>query len=289
MEHSNRPLKAYKNLAFLNSPEARVVRVLAEFIEPAGRFDRLSIKHTIVFFGSARTVPLEDAEANLVSLYEELGSDEARYDEEQRRRIGQAKRAVTMARYYEDARRLARKLTEWSLSIPNPEDRFYICSGGGPGIMEAANRGAEDAGGTSIGLNISLPFEQAPNPYQTEELAFEFHYFFIRKFWFVNLSRALVVFPGGFGTCDELFELLTLVQTGKAQKYRTIVMFGSDYWDSVFNVRAMAEWGMISEKDLTLFRFFDDVDEAFDYLKDDLTIHHIEQDTKPADALHETP
>src|SRR5690606_27936874 len=126
-------------------------------------------------------------------------------NDEQQSRMAQAKRAVKLARYYEDARRLAAKLTEWSLSLPDESDRFHICSGGGPGIMEAANRGALDAGGTSIGLNISLPFEQAPNPYQTQELAFEFHYFFIRKFWFVNLSRAVIVFPGGFGTCDEMF------------------------------------------------------------------------------------
>ena len=289
MEEPLRPEKAYKNLVFLNSPEARVIRVLAEFIEPAARFDRMNIKHTIVFFGSARIVPLNEAEDAPASMKREFGEDAVRYDEAQLQRIRQAEHGLTMARYYEDARRLAAKLTEWSLSFPNQEDRFHICSGGGPGIMEAANRGAHDAGGTSIGLNISLPFEQAPNPFQSPELAFEFHYFFIRKFWFVNLSRALVIFPGGFGTCDEFFELLTLVQTRKAGKHRAIVLFGTEYWNEVVNFRAMVDWGVIGEKDLNLFRFFDDVDEAFAFLRDDLTTHHIEKDTKPKDALHDTP
>ncbi len=289
MEQPLRPEKAYKNLAFLNSPEARVIRVLAEFIEPAARFERLNIKHTIVFFGSARILPTAESEQALTALREEFGADADAYTDEQRERMRRAELARSMSRYYEDSRRLAAKLTEWSLSLPSEEDRFHICSGGGPGIMEAANLGARDAGGPSIGLNISLPFEQAPNAFQSPDLSFEFHYFFIRKFWFVNLSRALVIFPGGFGTCDEMFELLTLVQTGKAGKHRAIVLYGSEFWNQVLNFRAMADWGVISEKDLSLFTCVDNVDEAFEFLRDDLTKHHLEKDTKPKDVLYDTP
>jgi uncharacterized protein (TIGR00730 family) len=279
--------KAYKNLAFMNSPEARVVRVLAEFIEPAARFERNQIKHTVVFFGSARLVSQEDAKQNLETLRRQLDGQDL--SENQKIELKQAEHAGIMARYYDDARRLAAKLTEWSLTLPKKEDRFVVCSGGGPGIMEAANRGAQEAGGPSVGLNISLPFEQMPNPFQTPELALEFHYFFIRKFWFVNLARALVIFPGGFGTCDELFELLTLVQTGKAGKHRCIVMFGTEFWDKVLDFKAMAEWGVISPKDLSLFSFFDDVDEAFEFLRDDLTEHHLKQKTAPEQILYDTP
>jgi len=182
----------------------------------------------------------------------------------------QAQRGLIMSRYYEDAALLAEKLTRWSLSIENPAKRFYICSGGGPGIMEAANRGAQNAGGPSIGLNISLPFEQTPNPFQTRELSFEFHYFFVRKYWFFYLGKALVIFPGGFGTMDELFELLTLVQTQKTKKYMPIILYGSEYWNELINFNALVKWGTINREDLNLFHFFDDVDSAFEFLRDEL-------------------
>ena len=175
---------------------------------------------------------------------------------------------------------VAEKLTRWSQSSLKLGKRFYICSGGGPGIMEAANLGASRAKGRSIGFNISLPFEQKPNPYQSPELAFQFHYFFMRKFWFVYLAKALVVFPGGFGTFDEFFELLTLVQTQKTSKHMPIVLYGSEYWHEVVNFESMAKWGTISPADIDLFRTFDDVDETFRYLKSELTRLHLGRGAK---------
>jgi uncharacterized protein (TIGR00730 family) len=243
------PLKAYKNLDFLNSPDARIIRVLAEFTEPQARLRRAGVYNTVVFFGSARAAAPEN-----------------KPNEEGAKRL---------SRYYEHAATLAKKLSAWSQTIENPRKRFYVCTGGGPGIMEAANRGAREAGADSVGLNISLPMEQYPNPYQKHELSFEFHYFFIRKFWFFYLAKALVVFPGGVGTLDELFELLTLVQTNKTKKYMPIVLFGSEFWNEVVNFEALVKWGTISEKDLALFRIFDDVDEAFEYLKTELTKHYV--------------
>ena len=189
----------------------------------------------------------------------------------------QAKGDLMLSRYYEDAVRLAEKLTAWSQGMEDPNKRFIVCSGGGGGMMEAANRGAQKAGGPSIGLNISLPLEQTPNPYQTKEISVEFHYFFIRKFWFFYLAKALIVFPGGFGTMDELFELLTLVQTQKSKKYMPIIIYGSDYWNEVFNFKAMVKWGTISREDLSLFHFFDDVDKAFDYLTKELTQYYLQK------------
>ena len=244
------PPKAYKNLDFLNSPDARIIRVLSEFIEPQGRLRRGGVHNTVVFFGSARTASPEDKPT-----------------EEWAKRLG---------KYYEHAAALAGKLSTWSQTIENPRNRFYVCSGGGPGIMEAANRGAMEAGADSVGLNISLPMEQDPNPYQKRELSFDFHYFFIRKFWFFYLAKALVVFPGGLGTMDELFELLTLVQTKKTHKYMPIVLFGSEFWNDVVNFEALVKWGTISKEDLDLFRVLDDVDEAFEYLKAELTKHYVE-------------
>ncbi len=268
------PIKAYKNLDFLNSPEARTIRILCEFIEPETRFRHFRIRNTIVFFGSTRIVPLGEAQQNLKQL-EAARAAGAEPTEELAVKIEQAQRAVTMSRYYEDAALLSEKLTRWSLSIDDPAKRFYICSGGGPGIMEAANRGAHNAGGQSIGLNISIPLEQEPNPYITKELSFEFHYFFIRKFWFFYLGKALVVFPGGFGTLDELFELLTIVQTHKSKKYMPIILYGRQYWNELINFDTLIRWGTVSEKDLQLFRFFDDVDSAFDFLRHELTQHYL--------------
>jgi hypothetical protein len=279
VKSDNWPIKAYKNLDFLNSPDARTIRILCEFVEPETRFRHFRIKNTIVFFGSTRIVPLSVAEQNLKQLEDRrsIGTEPV---EALTAQIEQAQRAVIMSRYYEDAVLLSEKLTRWSLSIEDVKKRFYICSGGGPGIMEAANRGAHNAGGPSIGLNISIPFEQEPNPYMTQELSFEFHYFFIRKFWFFYLGKALVVFPGGFGTLDELFELLTIVQTHKSKKYMPIILYGTKYWNELINFNAMIKWGTINEQDLKLFRFFDDVDAAFEFLKDELTEHYLNESSE---------
>jgi len=263
------PIKAYKNLDFLSSPDARTVRILCEFMEPAARFRHLRVRNTIVFFGSTRITPRAKAELNLRQLESECSADTGAQTRLQEK-IEQAQRMLIMSRYYEDAALLAEKLTRWSLSIEDPAKRFYICSGGGPGIMEAANRGAQNAGGMSIGLNISLPLEQTPNSFQTKELSFEFHCFFVRKYWFFYLGKALVIFPGGFGTMDELFELLTLVQTHKTKKYMPIILYGSQYWHELINFNALVKWGTINREDLNLFHFFDDVDSAFEFLLDEL-------------------
>jgi uncharacterized protein (TIGR00730 family) len=273
--------KAYKNLQFLSSPDARIIRILSEFVEPESRFRRQRVRDTIVFFGSARILPREVAEQNLRALQGRANADGDVAADELRLALQRAERAFHMSRYYEEAAQLAEKLTHWARSVSNAANRFLICSGGGPGIMEAANLGAHRAGGHSVSLNISLPFEQQGNSYMTPELAFEFHYFFVRKFWFVYLAKALVVFPGGFGTCDELFELLTLVQTQKSAKYMPIVLYGTEFWKEVLNFEALAKWGMISPEDLGLFRFFDDVDSAFEFLRDELTKNYL-KDSKPA-------
>lgn len=259
------PVKSYHNTDFLNGEVARPIRLLAEFLEPEHRFEELGIEDTVVFFGSARTLPLDIAQ-------QQLEDARANGSEQEIRR---AELAAHMARYYEDAADLAERLARWSATLKNDGERFVICSGGGPGIMEAANRGASRAGQPTIGLNISLPFEQHPNPYITHDLNFEFHYFFIRKFWFINLSRALVVFPGGFGTFDELFEVLTLVQTTKIERKRSIIIYGSEFWDEVINFDAFVKWGTISPEDLGLFKIVDTVDEAFAILQDELTTHHV--------------
>ncbi len=252
---SNRPQSdreiyvAYKNEEFLDSADARALRILSEYLEPYSHFRREKIRDTVVFFGSAR-IP----EAN-----------------------------GPLAKYYEDARTLARILTEWSESVKNSSRRFVVCSGGGPGIMEAANRGAYEAGGKTVGLNIGLPFEQFPNPYITPELCFEFHYFFMRKFWFAYLAKALVVFPGGFGTLDELMEMLTLVQTRKLQKKIIIVLYGSDFWKEIVNFDALVKYGTISKEDLSLFQFADDPQSALEILKEGLTRLYLE----PEQPQHE--
>lgn len=264
------PEKAYKNLNFLNSPDARAIRVLCEFTEPSARFRKLRVKDTIVFFGSARIQPRDAARAQLEAAQRGL-REHRELAEKRRAAVETAKRAVEMSRYYEDAASLAERLTAWSKSLRDTGRRFIVCSGGGPGIMEAANLGASRAGGPSIGLNISLPFEQVSNPYQSPELAFDFHYFFIRKFWFAYLAKALVAFPGGFGTMDELFEVLTLIQTRKTAKEMPVVVFGRAYWRDVIDFDALVKWGMISKSDLDLFHYADSVDSAFDYLKSELT------------------
>jgi uncharacterized protein (TIGR00730 family) len=237
--HSDRRPVAYLNQEFLNSPDSRAIRILAEFLEPLAHFRREKVRDTVVFFGSAR---IQETEGPL-------------------------------ARYYEDARVLAKMLTEWSCQFTNSTYRFVVCSGGGPGIMEAANRGAYEGNGKTIGLNIGLPFEQFPNPYITPELSFEFHYFFMRKFWFAYLAKALVVFPGGFGTMDEMMEILTLSQTHKLAKKITILLYGTAYWKEIINFEALVKYGMIAPEDLDLFQFADDPETALEVLKTGLTAH----------------
>lgn len=274
LEDPEWPLKAYKNWGFLNSSDARTVRVLCEFLEPASRFSKHEIHNTITFLGSARTLPPEVAEKKLKDLENNLNKGNILPDELEKQ-IEVAKRELVMSRYYADAVSLAEKLTKWSMTILERKQQFVICSGGGPGIMEASNRGAHNAGGRSIGLNISLVVEQEPNPYITKELMFDFHYFFVRKFWFVYLARAMVVFPGGYGTIDELFELLTLLQTGKTEKKIPVVLYGNEYWSKLINFRALVEWGTISPEDLDLFHIADNVDDAFQFLKDKLTRRYL--------------
>ena len=269
------PVKSYKNLDFLTRPEGRIIRILSEFVEPDARFRKNQVLNTICFFGSARTLSRDEARRNLKKI-EVLLEKEKNPGQNLQRRHARAVQDLVMSRYYEDAVALAEKLTKWSLGIKEKKKRFLICSGGASGIMEAANRGARKAGGRSIGLNISLPMEQAPNSFQTRDLTFEFHYFFVRKFWFSYLAKALVAFPGGFGTMDELFELLTLVQTRKTRKYMPCVIYGTDYWNQIIDFRALVKAGTINREDLRLFRFFDDVDSAFEYLKDELTKHYLE-------------
>jgi uncharacterized protein (TIGR00730 family) len=234
----------------MNSPDARALRILAEFLEPLAHFRREKVRDTVVFFGSARVQ--EDG---------------------------------PLGRYYREARELAKMLTEWSDQFTNHTYRFVVCSGGGPGIMEAANRGAHDANGKTVGLNIGLPFEQFPNPYITPDLSFEFHYFFMRKFWFAYLSKALVVFPGGFGTMDELFEILTLSQTQKLAKKISILLYGSEYWKEIVNFDALVKYGMIEEADLNLFQYADDPVTAFELLQKHLMAYALQPETPELPAI----
>lgn len=228
-------LLAYENEAFLSSEEGRPLRIMAEYLEPLQRFRRANVHDTIVFFGSARLSP-----------------------------------DGPLGRYYQEARELARLLTQWSKGLPSPAHRYVVCSGGGGGIMEAANRGAADAGGRSIGLNISLPREQRPNHFVTRDLSFEFHYFFMRKLWFAHLARALIVFPGGFGTLDELTEILTLAQTRKLERPIPVILYGSGYWTEVLNFDALVRHGMVDEQDLKLFHYADEPASALALLQAEL-------------------
>jgi hypothetical protein len=269
--HSQQPL-AYTDPEFLDSDDARPIRILAEYLEPLRRFQAQNIQDTVVFFGSARIHSRERAEQALERLERRFG---ARHNAEEDSHLARGRKAVEWSRYYEDARELAKMLTEWSLSLESPHHRFVVTSGGGPGIMEAANRGAHEAGGKTIGLNIRLPFEQGPNRYITEGLHFEFHYFFMRKFWFAYLAKALVIFPGGFGTLDEMFEILTLMQTQKLAKQIQVILYGSDYWDEILRMEPMAEWGAINTADMHLVKPANSPQEAFELLKAHLVEHHI--------------
>jgi hypothetical protein len=287
---------AFENTAFLDSADGRPIRIISEYLEPLARFRREQIQDTVVFFGSARFTGREEADHEL-ELLENTGSMHPAPSHEQPAKAGeiaagrasvlQLKRAVAaveMARYYEDARRLAQLLTQWAKTIPSRKHRFVVTSGGGPGIMEAANRGAYEAGGKTIGMNILLPFEQRPNPYITPSLNFQFHYFFMRKLWFAYLAKALVVFPGGFGTLDEMFEILTLAQTRKVNKKITVVIYGSDYWKKVFNLEVLVDTGAISPKDLELFQFADTPEQAFELLRKGLTENYLFAGTAAAPA-----
>jgi uncharacterized protein (TIGR00730 family) len=247
-------VKAYANETFLNSKDARSLRMLAEYLEPKSRFDRHHVEDTIVFMGSARTPSRGQAEEALRKAEAEGGDVEA------------ARMGLKMSFYYEAARELARRLTQWSKDLDQKDRRFVVCTGGGPGIMEAANRGAGEARGMSVGLTISIPNEQFDNEFVTRELSVHFHYFFMRKFWFAYLAKAVIVFPGGFGTFDELFELLTLVQTRKLRKPMPIVVFGTEYWRQVVNFDALVEHGTISARDLELMYHTDSVDDAYQWI-----------------------
>jgi uncharacterized protein (TIGR00730 family) len=269
---NDQPL-AYYDRDFIDSDEARPLRIIAEYLQPLRLFREQNIQDTVVFFGSARVHSRMAAERALKRLRA------GKHGRDYAAALKRSRKAVEWSRYYEDAREIANRLTKWSLSLDAPRHRFVVCSGGGPGIMEAANRGAYEAGGKTIGLNIRLPFEQGANPYITDGLHFEFHYFFMRKFWFAYLAKALVIFPGGFGTCDELFEILTLVQTDKLSKKIEVVLYGRDYWNHVLNLKPMEEWGAIAEQDLGLLHRANAPTEAFDFLRDHLTTHHLQPAT----------
>ena len=271
--HGKRAPKAYGNREFMYGKDARILRVMAEYLHPEHQFKRHSIQNTIIFFGSARIKSREQYD----KLIDDLSERRATASKEERialrAALADARRQRSMAQYYHAAEELSRRITEWSHSLP-PSQRFVVCSGGGPGIMEASNKGAMEANGLSIGLNISLPFEQYPNPYITDSLNFEFHYFFMRKFWFAYMAKALVIFPGGFGTLDELMEILTLVQTEKIRKEMPILIYGEQFWRKVINLEHLAKTGMISKNDVNLFQFVNSPAEAFRILKKRLTAIH---------------
>jgi uncharacterized protein (TIGR00730 family) len=256
-------VKAYNNLKFLNSPDARTIRILSEYLEPFSRFHRHGVNSFIVFFGSARSGDLENTKREIVKTASLPEMEDSNW------------KKLRLAEYYEDAVLLAKKLTKWSMNRKTGKQSYVICSGGGPGMMEAANKGAHLASGKSVGLNISLPHEQVPNPYISEELQFDFHYFFIRKFWFAYFAKALVIFPGGFGTMDELMEVITLLQTEKIEKKLPVVIYGTEYWNEIIDFQALVRWGTIDESDMDLLYFSDSVDDAFNYLT-----HNLEKEKK---------
>ncbi|MCI0706280.1 MAG: TIGR00730 family Rossman fold protein [Ignavibacteriae bacterium] len=260
--------KAYRNQEFLSGPDARAIRILAEFIEPLHRFRRSGVRDTIVFFGSARIKSRGEALRNF-KQFSQTAQKQKQLSSSLEKKLHNARSVLELSKYYEDAVKLSRLLTKWSKKLKG-KGRLVVCSGGGPGIMEAANKGARLAKGNSIGLNISLPFEQNPNDYISRELNFEFHYFFMRKFWFMYLAKAFVMFPGGFGTLDEMMEVLTLLQTNKIKKKVTVVLYGRAYWEEVLNFEALVHHGVISREDLKLFVFKDTPEEAFEYLVKEL-------------------
>ncbi|MBH61170.1 MAG: lysine decarboxylase [Alphaproteobacteria bacterium] len=262
---SENSIHAYHNEGLLGSKDARALRILSEHLEPNSRFQYHHVDDTIVFMGSARTLPREEAEARLKLAENGAGDLE-------RTRID-----LKMSQYYEASRTLETRLGEWSKTLDETERRFVICTGGGPGIMEAGNRGASEARGMNVGLIISIPKEEFENKYVTRELGFHSHYFFMRKFWFTYLAKAVVVFPGGYGTLDELFEILTLLQTGKIRKHLPVVLFGTEYWNELVNFDALAKYGCINREDIDLVFRTDSTDDAYEYIVRELTAHAIEE------------
>jgi len=271
------PALAYQDPVFMQSLGARPLRILAEYFDPMIRLRRANVGDTIVMFGSARIQPRDTA---LQELKKIQAKARGRKNREWRLKVQAARSILDMSRYYEEARELSHRITKWALSLGSHPKRFVICSGGGPGIMEAANRGAEEAGGSTIGLSIQLPHEQRPNAFITPELNFCFHYFFMRKLWFAQMAKALIIFPGGFGTMDELWEMLTLLQTNKLSSHHLILIYGRKYWDKVLNWRHMVESGTISQADYDLLQFADTVDEAFEHVRKDLETHHLTLDAE---------
>ena len=268
------PLIPHEDPAFLESTPARPLLILAEYLHPLVQLRKEGIGDTIVMFGSARIQSREQALARLKQLERRAGGRlSAAAEARHRAALRNARNILAMSRYYEEARELSRRITSWALSLGPRPRRFVVCSGGGPGIMEAANRGAAEAGGKSIGLSIELPHEQFANPFISPELSFNFHYFFMRKLWFAQLAKALIVFPGGFGTMDELWEMLTLLQTGKLPRHNLILIYGRKYWDEVLNWRAMVRWGTINEEEYSLLQFADTVDDAFNRIRERLEKH----------------
>ena len=273
------PKAPHEDPKFLASTPARPLRILAEYLHPLVQLKKEGIGDTIVMFGSARIESHETAQARCTRIKNEnVKKLSAAAKAKHRAELRHAKSLLEMSRYYEEARQLSHKITSWSLTLGPRPRRFVICSGGGPGIMEAANRGAIEAGGKSIGLSIELPHEQFANAYISPELSFNFHYFFMRKLWFAQIAKALIVFPGGFGTMDELWEMLTLLQTGKLAKHNIILIYGRKYWDKVLNWEAMVNWGTINEDEYKMLQFADSVDEAFDYIRAGLEKYHMEAD-----------
>jgi len=272
------PKAPHEDPKFLESTAARPLRILAEYIDPMTKLKREGIGDTIVMFGSARIDSREDALARLGRLKKTEAGKTAHAKAKHKAALRSAKSALEMSRYYEEARALSHKITTWAMSLGPKPRRFVVCSGGGPGIMEAANRGAYEAGGKSVGLSIELPHEQFANPYISSELSFNFHYFFMRKLWFAQIAKALIVFPGGFGTMDELWEMMTLLQTGKLPKDNLILIYGKKYWDEVLNWKAMVRWGTINEEEYKLLQFADNVDDAFEVIRSGLEKYHMEVD-----------
>jgi len=276
-QHAPKP--PHEDSRFLKSTPARPVRILGEYLHPLVELKKEGIGDTIVMFGSARIESHETAQARYTRLKQEkTGKMSAGKAAKHRADLRNAKSALEMSRYYEEARQLSHKLTSWALTLGPKPRRFVICSGGGPGIMEAANRGAYEAGGKSVGLSIELPHEQFANPYISPGLSFNFKYFFMRKLWFAQIAKALIVFPGGFGTMDELWEMLTLLQTGKLAKHNLILIYGRKYWDEVLNWKAMVRWGTINEEEYNLLQFADTVDDAFDRIRAGLEKFHMSVD-----------
>jgi uncharacterized protein (TIGR00730 family) len=272
------PKAPHEDPKFLESTPARPLRILAEYIDPMAKLKTEGIGDTIVMFGSARIESREDVLARMKKLKTAKRDKGANRDAKYKQALRSSKSALEMSRYYEEARALSHKITTWAMSLGPRPRRFVVCSGGGPGIMEAANRGAYEAGGKSIGLSIELPHEQFANPYISPELSFNFHYFFMRKLWFAQIAKALIVFPGGFGTMDELWEMMTLLQTGKLPKNKLILIYGRKYWDEVLNWKAMVRWGTINEAEYKLLQFADNVDDAFEVIRSGLEKYHMEVD-----------